>query len=35
VQDRMNKRWTSRIDFLVSKKLKGGKWENVTIEIKR
>jgi len=32
VQDRMNKRWTSRIDFLVSKKLKGGKWENVTIE---
>ena len=24
-----------RIDFLVSKKLKGGKWENVTIEIKR
>ena len=35
VQDRMNRRWTSRIDFLVSKKLKGGKWENVTIEIKR
>ena len=34
VQDRMNKRWTSRIDFLVSKKLKCGKWENVTIEIK-
>ena len=34
VQDRMNRRWTSRIDFLVSKKLKGGKWENVTIEIK-
>ena len=33
VQDRMNERWVSRIDFLVNKKLKGGKWENVTVEI--
>ena len=33
VQDRMNKRFTNRIDFLVNKKLKGGKWENVRIEI--
>ena len=33
VQDRMNKRWESRIDFLVNEDLKGGKWENVKIEI--
>ena len=33
VQDRMNRRWTNRIDFLVNKDLKGGKWENVRIEI--
>ena len=33
VQDRMNARWESRIDFLVNKKLKGGKWENVEVEI--
>ena len=33
VQDRMNKRWTSRIDFLVDESLKGGKWEQVTIKI--
>ena len=33
VQDRMNKRFTNRIDFLVNKKLKGGKWENVKVEI--
>ena len=33
VQDRMNKRFINRIDFLVNKKLKGGKWENVRIEI--
>ena len=32
IQDRMNRRWESRIDFLVDKKLKGGKWKNVTIE---
>ena len=35
VQDRMNSRWVSRIDFLVNKKLKGGKWENVSVEILR
>jgi hypothetical protein len=31
--DRMNKRWTKRIDFLVDTSLKGGKWNNVTIEL--
>ena len=35
VQDRMNRRWTNRIDFLVNEELKGGKWENVRIEIIR
>ena len=29
----MNKRWTDRIDFLVDYSVKGGKWQNVTIEI--
>lgn len=33
IMDRMNKRWTKRIDFLVNKEIKGGKWYNVTIEI--
>jgi 3D (Asp-Asp-Asp) domain-containing protein len=33
VQDLMNKRFTNRIDFLVNKSLKGGKWNNVTIKI--
>ena len=33
VQDRMNRRWLSRIDFLVNKEMKGGKWENVRVEI--
>lgn len=32
VEDRMNRRWTSRIDFLVSKKIRGGKWNQVTIK---
>lgn len=31
VEDRMNKRWKKRIDFLVNKKRKGGKWNNVKI----
>ena len=31
VQDRMNKRWKNRIDFLVCKTIKGGKWENVKV----
>jgi len=33
VQDRMNSRWTNRIDFLVNEELKDGKWDNVRIEI--
>lgn len=33
VQDRMNKRWTKRIDFLVNTDMKYGKWENVKISI--
>ena len=33
IRDRMNKRWTNKIDFLVNKKRKYGKWNNVTIKI--
>ena len=33
VQDRMNSRWVMRIDFLVNKTRKGGKWEEVKIEL--
>jgi len=33
VQDRMNKRWTKRIDFLVNESRQGGKWNNVIIYI--
>ena len=33
VQDRMNRRWSHRIDFLVNQNIKGGKWENVRVEI--
>ena len=33
VQDRMNQRWSHRIDFLVNQEIKGGKWENVRVEI--
>lgn len=33
IQDRMNKRWTKRIDFLVNKERKYGKWKNVKIYI--
>ena len=33
VEDRMNKRWTKRIDFLVNKDVKGGKWYNVKIKL--
>ena len=33
VQDRMNKRFTNRIDFLVNEEVKGGKWNNVKIYI--
>jgi 3D (Asp-Asp-Asp) domain-containing protein len=31
IEDRMNKRWTNKIDFLVNQDIKGGKWENVKI----
>jgi len=33
IEDRMNKRWISRIDFLVNKSKKGGKWNNVIITL--
>ena len=33
IRDRMNKRWTNRIDFLVDETLKGGKWNNVNIKL--
>ena len=33
VQDRMKKRWTNRIDFLVDTDVRGGKWEAIKIEI--
>ena len=33
VEDRMNKRWTKRIDFLVNKDVKGGKWNKIKITI--
>jgi len=33
IEDRMNKRWKKRIDFLVNKKRKYGKWENVKLTI--
>jgi len=32
IEDRMNKRWTKRIDFLVNTTREGGKWENVIIK---
>jgi 3D (Asp-Asp-Asp) domain-containing protein len=33
IEDRMNKRYTRRIDFLVDNHIKYGKWENVKISI--
>ena len=33
VNDRMNERWEMRIDFLVDKSMRGGKWENVKFSI--
>ena len=33
VQDRMNKRWKHRIDFLVNKDMKYGKWDKVKLTI--
>lgn len=32
IEDRMNKRWTMRIDFLVNKTRKYGKWKNIKME---
>lgn len=32
IEDRMNKRFTKRIDFLVNTTMKNGKWLNVTIK---
>jgi 3D (Asp-Asp-Asp) domain-containing protein len=34
IEDRMNKRWRNKIDFLVSKKRRFGRWDNVTIKLK-
>ena len=31
VEDRMNKRWTKRIDFLVNTDMRWGKWEEVKL----
>lgn len=33
VQDRMNARWSNRIDFLVNEDITGGKWEHIKIEL--
>jgi hypothetical protein len=33
IRDRMNKRWTNRIDFLVNTKIKYGKWDDVRIKL--
>lgn len=33
IEDRMNKRWIHRIDFLVNKTKTGGKWKNVIITL--
>ena len=34
IEDRMNRRWRKKIDFLVNQNVKGGKWENVKIYLK-
>lgn len=31
VEDKMNKRWSKRIDFLVNTNVRGGKWKGVKI----
>ena len=33
IRDRMHRRWTKKIDFLVDKSMKGGKWENAKISL--
>lgn len=32
VRDKMNKRFKNRIDILINRDMKGGKWDNVKIE---
>lgn len=33
VEDRMNRRWCMRIDFLVDQKMTGGRWDEVKISL--
>jgi len=33
IQDRMNRRWKRKIDFLVNEDVKLGKWENLKITL--
>ena len=33
IQDRMNKRWENKIDFLVNEDIKLGKWDNLKITL--
>lgn len=33
VEDRMNRRWKRKIDFLVNEEMQFGKWDNVKITI--
>ncbi len=33
IRDRMNKRWTNKIDFLVNLDMPVGKWNNITLKI--
>ena len=35
IQDRMNKRWSKRIDFLIGLEDRQGKWNNVKIRLIR
>ncbi len=32
IEDKMNKRWTKKIDFLVNKTRRYGKWKNIKLE---
>jgi hypothetical protein len=34
IEDRMNKRWRRKVDFLVHDTIKLGKWMNVKIYLK-
>lgn len=33
IQDRMNRRWKKKIDFLVNEEVKLGKWKNIKITL--